>query len=196
MPIPETRVLIVLGTLLGAMTLVSGLLLALEPAPVAARQSLALRSVDQPAVIERDMFDTEPPIEAQRYAAIVIRDSGTPGGGPNSAINGLYHFVIGNGQGAVNGAIVPSKRWSEQLPVAFPVVRDLDAALTGKAIGICLIGDTNRQALTEAQVQKLCWLVRQLQDRFGIPPQRVVSPASRLFPHARLSRQLLTRRMP
>ena len=106
MPIPETRVLIVLGTLLGAMTLASGLLLALEPAPVAARQSLALRSVDQPAGIERDMFDTEPPIEAQRYAAIVIRDSGTPGGGPNSAINGLYHFVIGNGQGAVNGAIV------------------------------------------------------------------------------------------
>jgi hypothetical protein len=196
MPIPDRRVFIVLGTLLGAMTLASGLLLALEPGPVAARQGLALRSVDQPAETQRDLFDTEPPIVAQRYAAIVIRDSGTPGGGPNSAVNGLYHFVIGNGQGTVNGAIIQNKRWSEQLPVPFPVVRGLDAALTDKAIGICLIGDTNRQALTETQVQKLCWLVRQLQERFDIPAQRVLAPANRLFPQARLNRQLLTRRMP
>lgn len=193
MPIPDRRVLVVLVTLVGAMTLASSLLLALEPAPMSRRPAVQLRSVDQSAQRGDDLFETNPPVRAERFSAIVIHDSGTLAGSAETIGGGLgYHFVIGNGQDAPDGKIAAGPRWSRQLAGAF-IDESADAAPANRRpIGICLIGDTNRQAPTKLQIQNLRWLVRQLQRRCQIPGDQVVTPAGRLFPHSRFGRQLLT----
>ena len=178
------------------MTLASSLLLALEPAPISGRAGVPLRSVTRPDQTNRNLFETDPPLVEGRYSAVVIHDSGTLAGTADGLPGGLgYHFVIGNGEGSPDGEIVVSRRWSEQLAGVFPVDADQDEGYADGAIGICLIGDTGRQALTDRQMQQLRWLVTQLQSRLRIPGNQVVPPAGRLFPHARFGRQLLTTRI-
>ena len=195
MPIPDRRVLVVLGTLVGAMTLASALLLALEPT-VASGRVVALQSVDQPQAEAQRLFQTDGPGQPERYSAIVVHDSGTLAGSADTVVGGLgYHFIIGNGRGADDGSIAVSRRWSERLAGAFPAGPGQDATAVGNSIGICLIADTERRRPTEPQIDRLCWLVRQLQTRFDIRGDQVVTPAGDLFPHSRFNRQLLARRL-
>lgn len=73
--------------------------------------------------------------------------------------NGLaYHFVIGNGRGMEDGAIAVGRRWKEQLDgghLAIP-------ALNASSIGICLVGDFQKQRPTRRQLDSLEALVRAL----------------------------------
>lgn len=194
MPIPDRRVLIVLATLVGAMTFASGLLLALEPGPTAAFPTIQLSSIGSGDDGASGLFETDTPLTSGRYSAIIIHDSGTPGGATDSIANGQgYHFVIANGQGAADGAIEAGRRWHEQLDGKFITGANGGEPIASPAIGICLVGDTARQGLTESQTKQLCWLVRQLQGRFQISGEDVMPPAGHRFPHALFGRQLLTR---
>jgi hypothetical protein len=124
---------------------------------------------------------------AGRWQAIVVYDSGSPAGDAASlerrhsraGLAGLgHHFVIGNGQGMDDGQVAVGYRWDHQLPGAHavdgmalhpPSGMPLDAAaLNRRAIAVCLIGNMDRRAPTDAQLRALHALVRSLRTEFGI----------------------------
>jgi hypothetical protein len=127
------------------------------------------------------IYRTLAPLERGRWQAIVIHDSGESVGTFDSLDNaaragGLrgvgYHFVIGNGNGMVDGELAVCPRWSNQTPGAHTAGPDADW-YNRQAVGICLVGDGDRQRFSPAQVRRLGQLVRSLSQRLGIPPERV-----------------------
>ncbi len=109
-----------------------------------------------------------------RWKYIIVHNSGTRQG--NARIfdnyhrrvrkmqNGLaYHFVIGNGASSGNGQIEIGSRWTRQINgghVASNYLNDI-------SIGICLVGDLNRDLPTKAQLEALDELCTYLRGRVG-----------------------------
>ena len=216
MLIPDRRTLIVLGSLIGAMTLVSGLLLVLEPGPVAPLEGISLSAVDRAVDPAKLLFDTRPEPRENRWSAIVVYYSGTPAGSADTidrtdrrlGLDGLgCHFVVNNGRGGDDGDVEMGYRWVYQRDGAYCAGRD-GRWFNQNAIGICLIGRPDQQPPTDRQVQKLVWLVRQLQTRFNIPAANVIVSAERrigrdapvspgpYFPLANFRQRLLTTASP
>lgn len=207
MAVPERRTMIVLGSLVGAMTVASGLLLLFEPGPTAPRQGVSLNVVDTTGDRgESLLFATNPPPQAARWSSIIIHASGTPFGSAQS-INrvherlgrgGLgYHFVVNNGSGAEDGLIEVGFRWRHQYVGAYQP-NAVDGPDTRRAIGVCLIGDGDAQSYSQVQMRELLWLVQRLQGRFEIPVEHVMiqmdagpGQVGKLFPIAQFRRQLL-----
>jgi len=204
--VPDQRTLVLLGSLIVGMTLTSGLLLVLEPGRRAPLSGIELQSIDTSArtVNPTDrLFETTQPLA---WKSIIIHDTGTLAGSSES-INraherlgrgGLgYHFVINNGSEKDDGLIEVGFRWPTQLVGSF---LDGEGAEVWHrdTIGICLVGDADRQAMTPAQVRELVWLVQQLQRRFNVPADRVYldlgaesSGPAKNFGDAAFRRQLL-----
>lgn len=114
------------------------------------------------------------PVAKYRWRFIVVHNSGTRQG--NARIfdyyhryvrkmpNGLaYHFVIGNGTSSGNGQIEIGNRWVKQLQGGH-VHSDY---LNNIALGICLVGDFNRDLPTKEQLEALDELIRYLRVRVG-----------------------------
>ena len=74
----------------------------------------------------------------------------------------FYHFVIGNGTGSRDGEVEVGWRWRKQAEVNRP-----------HDIQICLVGDFNRQRVTEAQFNTLVNLIQVLQKQYDIPTNHV-----------------------
>ena len=85
-----------------------------------------------------------------------------------------YHFVIGNGDGMKDGAVEATFRWSEQLHGA----HSGDAQFNARGIGICLIGNFEKTAPTDAQWQSIQKLVKTLAIRHRISRSRLVGHAA------------------
>ena len=113
-------------------------------------------------------------VARNRWKYIVVHNSGTRQG--NARIfdyyhrhvrrmpNGLaYHFVIGNGTSTGDGQIEIGNRWVVQLAGGH-VHSDY---LNYISIGICLVGDFNRDLPTRAQYEALDELIRYLRQRVG-----------------------------
>jgi N-acetylmuramoyl-L-alanine amidase-like protein len=113
-------------------------------------------------------------VARNRWKYIVVHNSGTRQG--NARIfdyyhrhvrrmpNGLaYHFVIGNGTSSGDGQIEIGNRWVIQLAGGH-VHSDY---LNYISIGICLVGDFNRDLPTRAQYEALDELTRYLRQRVG-----------------------------
>lgn len=114
------------------------------------------------------------PVKRGRWQYIVVHNSGTKQG--NALVfdnyhrnvrrmqNGLaYHFVIGNGTSSGDGEIEIGPRWTKQINgghVASDYLNDI-------SLGICLVGDYNRDRPTEAQLAALDELIRYLRGRVG-----------------------------
>jgi len=78
--------------------------------------------------------------------------------------NGLaYHFVIGNGRSSGDGQVEIGSRWTRQINGGH-VASDY---LNNIALGICLVGDLNRDKPTPAQLAALAELVDYLRGRVG-----------------------------
>ena len=198
----------VLGALVMGMTLTSGLLLLLEPGPVAPLTGITLQSVDRATEPAERLFDTT---QAKPWLAIVIHDSGGLTGSSeslntlheNAGLGGLgYHFVVNNGSGQSDGLIEVGFRWQRQFNGNYVQGEGADW-FNNNAIGICLVGDADRRSFTEAQLRELVWLVQQLQRKFGIPSDAVFvevgggeNGPSRLFPYAWFRGQLLSPQTP
>ena len=208
--VPDRRTLIVLLSLVAAMTMASGLLLLLEPTvPVEPERGMVLSNIYKNAPADGRLFETQTPLQLRRWQAIVIHDSGAVVGSAatiDRAHRRLgrgslgYHFVI-NGPSGHDGQIERGQRWRLQTHGAHSV-GDRGAWFNEYAIGICLIGDLAQQPLSVAQTEQLVWLVQRLQVRFDIPAQRVylptnlgadIRPANQLL-EDRVRTQLLTRR--
>lgn len=192
------RTLIVWASLVGAMTFSSGLLLWLEPRPMAPAGGLALAALETtPAGID-SIFDTRTPLVEGRWRQIVIHHSGQQMGSAESigelhqalGYHGLgYHFVIGNGDGVEDGLIQVGYRWMDQL----------DGEYVPRAISICIVGNGDKAPPTAAQMEQLTRLVNALQARTGIGVDRVVlhsdlaqtTSPGRFFPASRFRTHLI-----
>lgn len=137
------------------------------------------------------------PVKAGRWKAIVIHHSGKLTGSADELTRqhkqwGLpslgFHFVIGNGSGDHDGAVIRGSRWMQQLGGAHLPEQARAGALDAQwlnenTIGICLIGNGERGEFTDAQMHALEGLVRQLEKDCGIPSNQVYL-ASQLAPVA------------
>ena len=131
------------------------------------------------------------PVARGRWQYIVVHNSGTRQG--NAAAfdyyhrhfrrmqNGLaYHFVIGNGTSTGNGQVEVGDRWRRQINGGH-VHSDY---LNNIALGICLVGDFNRDQPTRAQLECCEELIRYLRQRCGkvgdhwpiVKPHREINP--------------------
>jgi hypothetical protein len=131
------------------------------------------------------------PVKRRRWQFIVVHNSGTRQG--NARVfdyyhkhvrrmqNGLaYHFVIGNGTSTGNGQIEIGDRWRRQINGGH-VHSDY---LNNISLGICLVGDFNRDQPTRAQLDACEELIRFLRDRCGktergtipVKPHRDINP--------------------
>jgi hypothetical protein len=139
------------------------------------------------AAIDRAPADRRNP----RWQLIVVHNSGTRQGNAvafdyyhrhvRHMQNGLaYHFVIGNGTSTGNGQIEVGDRWRRQINGGH-VHSDY---LNNIALGICLVGDFNRDQPTRAQLDCCEELIRYLRQRCGkidnhypiVKPHREVNP--------------------
>ncbi len=202
----DRRTSLVLGSLLGAMTISSGLLLLLEPRPMVPVPDISLNALTpEPISFEQQLFTTTRPLAPWR--GIVIHASGSQFGNAQTIHDvhqrlGLgslgYHFVIHNGNGGPDGYLTRGPRWNAQGEGAYCGGPDADL-FNRHALGVCLIGNFDQQAPTDAQLRQLVELVNALQQRFDIPDTNVWlqtgAPGSndpgKLFPLAAFQRQLL-----
>ncbi len=119
-------------------------------------------------------------VRGGRWKYIVVHNSGTRQG--NAKIfdyyhlhtrhmpNGLaYHFVIGNGTSTGDGQIEVGSRWKRQINGGH-VHSDY---LNNIALGICLVGDYNRDVPTRAQYAALDELITYLRKRVGRVDRRL-----------------------
>lgn len=193
------RRVVVFTSLIGVLSFTSALLLALAPAPLMPDAAKSLFAVDQPDTMD-PIFQTEVLPAPGRWKYIYIHHSRTPDGNAitlGQRTGGLNdHFVIGNGNGAIDGEIQIGQRWNRQVSATPP------AGATGidpTCISICLIGDFDRNVPTPMQIKRLAQLVGALQSRFNIGADRVLvipepnSPAGsgRYFPMTALRDQLM-----
>ena len=131
------------------------------------------------------------PVKRHRWRFIVVHNSGTRQG--NARVfdyyhrhvrrmqNGLaYHFVIGNGTSTRDGQIEVGDRWRRQINGGH-VHSDY---LNNISLGICLVGDFNRDQPTRAQLEACEELIRYLRQRCGkagwhdipVKPHREMNP--------------------
>jgi hypothetical protein len=113
-------------------------------------------------------------VKRGRWKYIVVHNSGTRQGNAKAfdnyhrkvrhMPNGLaYHFVIGNGSSSGNGEIEIGNRWTRQINGGH-VHSDY---LNNISLGICLVGDFNRDVPTKAQLVALQELIDYLRRRCG-----------------------------
>lgn len=113
-------------------------------------------------------------VKRGRWKYIVVHNSGTRQGNAKAfdayhrkvrhMPNGLaYHFVIGNGSSSGNGEIEIGGRWTRQINGGH-VHSDY---LNNISLGICLVGDFNRDLPTKAQLAALQELIDYLRRRCG-----------------------------
>jgi hypothetical protein len=114
------------------------------------------------------------PVQRRRWRYIVVHNSGTRQGNAKAfeyyhlrvrkMQNGLaYHFVVGNGTSSGMGQIEVGNRWRRQIAGGH-VHSDY---LNNIALGICLVGDFNRDTPNSKQMAALDELIRYLRQRVG-----------------------------
>ena len=193
-----TRTQIVWAVLGVSMTVVAGALAVLEDRPLPS--PAALTQVDEAQATSLEAIFDASTLETGRWDGIVVHHSGSTTGSPDSidkqhrdlGFRGLgYHFVIGNGFGTTDGEVHVGYRWQGQLAGAHTAGVNGDY-YNRRTIGVCLVGDGEKRAFSDAQLMALTTLVSELQRRLDLPDDRVmlhrdVAPRSgpgRLFPEA------------
>lgn len=185
---------------MGVLTLTSVLLRAMQGAPLTPDAASSLMASESRSSLNV-IFQTQVPSTPNRWKAIFIHHSRTAGGSaatltPSGGDGSGDHFVVGNGDGAVDGEIQFTQRWNLQEPAGpVPGASNIDPT----CVSICVVGDFDRTAPTPTQVRRLEHLVQTLQERFRVPAGQVWllelpgSPAGvgRYFPATAFQTQLL-----
>lgn len=176
----STRTIKVLGALVAGITVVSGVLLAIEPGPAFRPSNLSFSAFDSDASVtgpEALLFDTAPS-PAGGWKAIVIRDSRGVAGGQaeldeafrhaGRATGSGHHFVIRK-----DGArIEVCERWRAQAPGTTFSGAGADE-WNKSTVSICLVGDADKKPFDQAQLNELAWLVKKLQAHYHVPAAKV-----------------------
>ena len=119
---------------------------------------------------------------SSRWKTIVIHHSGSLSGDVKGMDryhreerrmeNGLaYHFVIGNGRRMKDGEIAMGNRWQRQIDGGHLASYKQNQT----SIGICLVGNFDKQRPTKRQMESLRVLVEYLMDRCHLPSSAVKS---------------------
>jgi hypothetical protein len=128
--------------------------------------------------IERAIAGAE--VKRGRWKYIVIHHSGVDSGTVKGMDqyhrkvrhmeNGLaYHFVIGNGDGMGDGEVAAGRRWAEQLAGGHLASESQNKV----ALGICLVGNFDKDKPTAKQMRNLEALVAALLDRCNLSARAV-----------------------
>ncbi|MEE2719723.1 MAG: peptidoglycan recognition family protein [Planctomycetota bacterium] len=167
-----------------------------------------LADIDEVLEGRDTIFDIQAPLDRPRWTGIVVHHLGRPFGTPESihrqhlgyGYQGLgYHFIIGNGNGLADGEIHVGYRWDDQLPGAH-VVGTAGSQHNAHSIGICLVGNGDRQPFTDRQMTHLVRLIQRLQQELRIPRDAVwlhsdlaegIQNPGRFFASGQLQEQLL-----
>ena len=143
----------------------------------------------------------------KRWKYIIIHHSATDVGAAKSFDRGHrrrgfrwglgYHFVIDNGtQGTKDGDIEISRRWFYQMDGAHCQA----GGMNRRAIGICLVGNFNKESPSEKQLGSLVALIDILRQQYRIPlsnikghrdvPGAATECPGKNFPWYRVKREL------
>lgn len=160
-------------------------------------------TADFPCLASCESDLTAPKINRKRWQKLILHHSATDMGSARSfgeyhrkvrgMTNGLaYHFVIGNGKGSPDGTIEVGERWAEQIQGGH--VKSF--ALNEISIGICFVGNFEKNRPTAKQLAAAEDLVRYLTERalpgrLDICVHRDVESTlcpGRLFPTERFTR--------
>ncbi|MDP8219456.1 MAG: peptidoglycan recognition family protein [Candidatus Theseobacter exili] len=128
----------------------------------------------------------------KRWKYIVIHHSGTEVGNAKAfdrnhrargMENGLaYHFVINNGSsGTKDGEIEIGERWKKQLHGGHCKQESINQC----GIGICLVGNFEKNQVSKKQLDSLVWLVKKLMRSYNIPAYRVKGHGNMKGEHTR-----------
>lgn len=183
---PDKRTIRVLGALVVGMTIVSSILLALEPDPTHRGSMISLSALD---FQQEDVADRLWPAQvSEEWKYIIIHDSfGISGSEQNLndawdaeyARQGLakrghgYHFVINDERGVSDGRIELTPKWTNQLFGSFIDAEGADN-WNRNSIGICVMGDAGSGPFSTAQLDSTVELVKELQRKLGIPRENVI----------------------
>lgn len=137
----------------------------------------------RPYLGESDGNELFYPNKADRpWKYIVLHHSANPDGdldridGEHRKVLGYdgcgYHFVIGNGTGSEDGQIQVARRWANQKH-GVHCRNAKSAEIDEYGIGICLVGDLDKEPPTARQVAATKALVAYLSGRYTIAPGRV-----------------------
>jgi hypothetical protein len=189
-PVSQKRVAMVLASLVGTLTLSAGMLLLMEGGALGTSPLGA--AVDVSAMVSPRV-----PLREGVWKYIIIYESGDLAGSAASLADGRviggselsqnmrpkvnFHFVIDNSRsrrGAVDGELETGTTWMNQESGApYAGWRDLrpysaipyyNSSING-SIGVCLIGDSNREPISEPQDRKLIQLVQNLRNTLNMP---------------------------
>jgi N-acetyl-anhydromuramyl-L-alanine amidase AmpD len=121
------------------------------------------------------------PRTVTRWKYIVIHHSGTTAGNAerfhkyhtDQGWGGLaYHFVIDNGRGGANGRIETGFRWKKQKRGGHVAIPLMSYNIHG--IGICMVGNLNKQYIKRKQLYSLTLLTVRLMKLYNISVKDVV----------------------
>lgn len=206
----DQRTIRVLGSLVVGMTLISAILLYLEPSQSTPDNVLSLSALDMARDSARDEILGVKDDRPWKY--IIIHDSRGVAGGmakldaawnADYARRGLpanrgagYHFVINDRQGKSDGAVEIAPRWTRQESGDYIPGEEGDM-WNREAIGICLMGDADARPFSDDQFDATVKLVRMLQQAYGIPRDNVFIDTGRsanslapYFPTAKFRKQI------
>jgi N-acetyl-anhydromuramyl-L-alanine amidase AmpD len=83
-----------------------------------------------------------------------------------------YHFVIDNGEGLPDGNVEVGSRWLKQKQGAH--AKSPDGQYNDRGIGICLVGNFEKEVPTAKQWQMLVKLVAYLSTTFDVSPDHII----------------------
>jgi hypothetical protein len=194
-PVSQKRVAVVLASLVGTLTLSAALLLMLEGGAVG---NSAASGPPMGAAVLGAQLDPAVPLQRDAWKHIIIYESGDMAGSAASLADGRlngdndvrsstvrpkanFHFVIDSAQsrrdGGMDGELEVGTTWLNQeagAPYAgWPDARYYSVSSYTNAVGVCLVGDLNREPISEAQHRSLVQVVRELQIRLNIPKECV-----------------------
>jgi hypothetical protein len=166
-PTPNRKVAVFV-TLVAMVAVTSVLLFVLAPPPLQTLIWQSLFAVDSSDSMDK-IFATQTPVADGRWRYIYIHHSKTTGGdaiGLAQQTGSSDHFVIGNGDGSVDGEIQMTQSWNHQESITNPPQGA--SHMDGACISICLVGDFDHGRPTETQLRRLGQLVGSLQTRLHI----------------------------
>ena len=195
-PVSQKRVAIVLACLVGALTVMCGLLILMEDRPLSGSSLTLFTTGQQDWSLVSNPHAT---LQTGRWNYIIIYESADSAGRAANLADGRakaggwpetnnsarqpanFHFVVdtvGSRTGAIDGELEIGSAWLNQISGApyagWPDSRYHNYAEYRNAVGICLIGDINRTPISEPQSQTLLQLTTELQHRLHIPSQQVL----------------------
>jgi N-acetyl-anhydromuramyl-L-alanine amidase AmpD len=118
---------------------------------------------------------------AKGWKFIVIHHSATASGNAGSfhkyhtdqGYGGLcYHFVVGNGKGSPDGKVEQGFRWKQQIAGTHVDINSWYHNIFG--IGICLVGNFEKEKPTQKQITSLNKLIAKLSNQYSIPKENII----------------------